>query len=1032
MKLRNFLIVLFAVLLVFAFASCKHEPKAPENTPKPIPTDDTIYKFTATVARNSSWYGADKFRINLENGGVVVKEGSTLYFKFRATTEFYEFNLRSSIEDSLKWVYEQDKTKFESFSEPDADGWITVTYTFGDSLYNGNDASELYGEKTGFFLDFIGDIIVGDVLEIKNMVVDGVLVPITAQMVVDKYVRPTFEANAAADWADDGKYVVYFLLGDADGNSAYRTPAQEIVNAGQTITTDLEHVGENLVIYNLGPESGFRHFDYDNPPAEAIFEKTTPITYNTKLLLVYTPKVYNVTFDKGEATSDAIPAQSIQHGQKATEPAVPVKGTDVFAGWFVEGATTAFDFNTPITADTVLQAKFGAPINVTFNAENGEAEHEVKQAANGYPIAPIAEPTYGSKIFDGWFLEGAETAYDFSTPVTAAIELHAHWINATKVTLVNYDRKQTKQISVELDTPMEAPEVEKELGFNFGGWFDDAACENAHNFTPDVTDAFTLYAKWTPAKIVTLTSTLYTSADGNSHDKFELVWENKALAGQVLSITFRTTEPFTQYSLRGAKKWIYEANSSKSYPAYWQTVTTSGEWTTVTYTFPEAGASGTAETIPDYGTGATFKVHFRNQKMVPGAILEILSATLDGEDLPIEEANVGSYGAPTLTKDVDCYDWTSHTVTFDTDGIVAVAPAMVDFGKKVAQPDDPEKEGYVFGGWYADEELTKEFDFGVAITKDTVIYAKLGEEKTVTFEVNGGSEVAAKKVPAGDAVAKPADPTKADNVFGGWYTDDETFLVAYDFATPVTENIKLYAKWIPSVKLTYSLNYDGAPAATVADVEAGGAITAPKNPSRAGWFFGGWYKEAGCTNAFDFAEGITESGTVYAKWVSPTKYYTYTVSEMTEGVHNDRIQFTLTSSSFASLTDLSVGDTITFMMKSSATLGKIRVRNITKPRDVDQWYTLGEAIGDWIPVTITLNKSKTAGGGLYIAIYRSGEGYNTSDPYDAFVKDDTVEIKALAFNGEEIVLTSSCVSDGYSSSDNFYYGVPATFAENTL
>ena len=712
----------------------------------------------------------------------------------------------------------------------------------------------------------------------------------------------------------------------------------------------------------------------------------------------------------------------------------------MFAGWFAEGATTVFDFETQtITADTALHAEFGAPVAVTFNAENGEAEHTVVNAATGYPVAPIADPEWGSKIFDYWYYDDPGTAYDFSTKVTAPIELHAHWTNATKFTLVNYDKKQIKEISVPLDEVLEPTDelvaVETYLGSIFGGWYDDAALNTAHDFTATVTGPATLYAKWTPAKIVTIESTLYTS--GYDHDKFILQWPDAAAkAGSVFSMTYRESLAFEKWSVRrktsGNDKKFFHEKSSGSWPKFWSSKTTNGEWTTVTYTFPEETNTGVESTgVYPYGDGIGFMVYLINTHMVPGAIVEILSATLDGEALPITSDNVGTHTAPNVYTDVDCYDWTSHTVTFDTDGIVAVAPATVDFGKSVAQPDDPEKEGYIFGGWYADEELTKEFDFGVAITKDTIVYAKLGEEKTVTFEVNGGSEVATKKVPAGDVVAKPADPTKDDNVFDGWFTDEQ-LSVAYDFATPVTENIKLYAKWIPSVKLTYSLNYEGAPAAAVADVEAGGVITAPKNPSRAGWFFGGWYEEEGCTNAFNFAEGIEEAKTIYAKWVEPTKSYTYTVSEMTEGVHNDRIQFTLTSSSFASLTDLSVGDTITFMMKSSATLGKIRVRNITKPRDVDQWYTLGEAIGGWIPVTITLNKSKTAGGGLYIAIYRSGEGYNNSDPYDAFVKDDTVEIKALAFNGEEIVLTSSCVSDGYSSSDNFYYGVPATFAENTL
>lgn len=66
---------------------------------------------------------------------------------------------------------------------------------------------------------------------------------------------------------------------------------------------------------------------------------------------------------------------------------------------------------------------------------------------------------------------------------------------------------------------------------------------------------------------------------------------------------------------------------------------------------------------------------------------------------------------------------------------------------------------------------------------------------TVTFNSNGGSEVSAKQVESGKTVSKPANPTKEGANFDGWYTDDGTFENAYDFSTPVTGDLDLYAKW---------------------------------------------------------------------------------------------------------------------------------------------------------------------------------------------------------------------------------------------
>ena len=68
---------------------------------------------------------------------------------------------------------------------------------------------------------------------------------------------------------------------------------------------------------------------------------------------------------------------------------------------------------------------------------------------------------------------------------------------------------------------------------------------------------------------------------------------------------------------------------------------------------------------------------------------------------------------------------------------------------------------------------------------------------TVTFEVNGGSAVAAQNVIKGEKATKPDDPTKAGNAFDGWF-QDATFSVAFDFDTPITADMTLYAKWTPN------------------------------------------------------------------------------------------------------------------------------------------------------------------------------------------------------------------------------------------
>lgn len=65
---------------------------------------------------------------------------------------------------------------------------------------------------------------------------------------------------------------------------------------------------------------------------------------------------------------------------------------------------------------------------------------------------------------------------------------------------------------------------------------------------------------------------------------------------------------------------------------------------------------------------------------------------------------------------------------------------------------------------------------------------------TLTFDTMGGSKIAPETVRHGLTVAKPKDPVNGGYIFDGWYTD-KAFRHRYDFSTPLTEDITIYAKW---------------------------------------------------------------------------------------------------------------------------------------------------------------------------------------------------------------------------------------------
>ena len=142
---------------------------------------------------------------------------------------------------------------------------------------------------------------------------------------------------------------------------------------------------------------------------------------------------------------------------------------------------------------------------------------------------------------------------------------------------------------------------------------------------------------------------------------------------------------------------------------------------------------------------------------------------------------------------------------------------------------------------------------------------------TVTYMING-VEYAKQVLPSGVLATRPDDPTTMGYTFGGWNKADGT---AWDYAKDtVTENITLYAKWIPH---TYTVTFDstGGSEVTTKTMTAtyGEPLANMPVPRREGYVFLGWYdamvggkcygdSDGNGTDAYDKEENIT----LYAQW----------------------------------------------------------------------------------------------------------------------------------------------------------------------
>ena len=149
------------------------------------------------------------------------------------------------------------------------------------------------------------------------------------------------------------------------------------------------------------------------------------------------------------------------------------------------------------------------------------------------------------------------------------------------------------------------------------------------------------------------------------------------------------------------------------------------------------------------------------------------------------------------------------------------------------------------------------------------------EVYTVTFDSYGGTPVPpAQEVEYGLTATKPADPTLKGYTFAFWYLgEDEQNATAYDFNTPVTENITLTAKWNIN-KYTVAFNTDGGtPVPPAQEVEYGLTATEPAAPEKTGYTFDGWYLG---DEKYDFSAAVEQNITLTAKWhITPHNIYAY-------------------------------------------------------------------------------------------------------------------------------------------------------------
>ena len=218
------------------------------------------------------------------------------------------------------------------------------------------------------------------------------------------------------------------------------------------------------------------------------YDASSPINEDITLTASWTeqPEViknHTVTFNFGDFTK----TKTVKDGEKVTKPEEdPKKEKHTFLGWYI--GETAYDFDSPVTKDIVLAAKFKKnriKINYDLNGGNGTVEVEIDKES--IPNRPN-DPTKFGYNFVGWSLDGQ--AYNFDFPLNEDTTIKALW-EATVYYRVTYDTDGGNDINSEMvpeNTTIEKLPTPIKEDYIFKCWTLNGTCfDESTKITKDIT-----------------------------------------------------------------------------------------------------------------------------------------------------------------------------------------------------------------------------------------------------------------------------------------------------------------------------------------------------------------------------------------------------------------------------------------------------------------------------------------------------------------------------------------------------------------
>ena len=512
-----------------------------------------------------------------------------------------------------------------------------------------------------------------------------------------------------------------------------------------------------------------------------------------------------VTFDPANG-GDTF-TQDVEYEGKATEPAAPEKTGYTFDGWYLDEAEEPFDFDTIITSDITLTAKWHVtPHNIyayarlnSYFAPLTTSEFDTPVTLNEATLSRLGLGSYnslgyisiGSFTFDAmplteplYFDDDAElsavaeklaTDIALETGVSDKIAEKIAWTALYKTVneedmAPGYPAEAGYQLSGNLNLASVtfragAENVENMPAVNYT--YDDGAIDfydfyfagDTFTMPADPTREGYIFEGWSVKVLPAENDADHLDADGADDAADETLLK----AGDTYIITAGGVVFTAQW----------EARTDTPYTVEHYLENLDGSYALDT-TEPLKGTTDTTVTA-----AAKSYDNFTYDSTVPGTVA---SGNIAGDGSLVLK----------LFYTRNTYDYTVRHIKQLPDGTYDEANAEVEnlSGKFEALAAVTAKD---YGSHYPTNDAgTKQ---NIKIEKNLTIDVKYDlDNHTLTFETNGGSAIDPVTVRHGNAVARPADPTKDKYTFIGWYVDPE-FTEEYDFTTVLEADKTIYAKF---------------------------------------------------------------------------------------------------------------------------------------------------------------------------------------------------------------------------------------------